>query len=437
MGLDCRYDVFHDKILVKGHESTMDGDTVANFENIALKVRDTVLERYGFDPGTCYTFDALKLRCLEHTFDPVRDYLEGLEWDGVERLGDWLVTYCGAEDTALNRAFGRKVLIAAVRRVRQPGCKFDYILMLEGAQGIGKSTLLMILAGGPENFSDAEIIGLQAKEQQELVQGIWIFEIAEGVGLKSEVTKIKLFASKQIDMARPAYGRSRVDRPRRCIFVGTTNEETYLHDTTGNRRFWPVKLVGKIDLAGVARDRDQLWAEAAAAEAAGEELVIPEELWADAAVQQIARMQDNPWEDAIAARLATIEKNGGEGGANGWFDLAADGEGRDQWRVSSDYLLTVVLGLAKERQTTAHARHLAGIMRKLGWTRPEGPIRIGVGGDPCRGFVKAVTPVAESLPLEPDRASEVKPKAQPTLTLVAEGASVTPAQGRKWLLKRF
>jgi len=190
----------------------------------------------------------------------------------------------------LNRAIGRKMLIAAVRRARKPGCKFDYIIVFEGLQGTGKSSVLCILAGDG-NFSDAEILGMDKQDQQEAVQGIWIYEIAELEGLsKAEVTKVKLFASKTHDMARPAYGRHRVDRPRRCIFVASTNDDKYLRDTTGNRRYWPIKTP-KIDLDGIARDRDQLWAEAALAEATGEALVIPEELWPEATAQQLARMR--------------------------------------------------------------------------------------------------------------------------------------------------
>jgi predicted P-loop ATPase len=120
------------------------------------------------------------------------------------------------------------MLIAAVRRVRSPGCKFDYIVVLEGSQGVGKSSLLKILAG-EDNFSDNEVLGLDKREQQEAIQGVWIYEIAELEGLgRSDVTKVKLFASKTVDSARPAYARSRVDRPRQGIFVATTNEETYL-----------------------------------------------------------------------------------------------------------------------------------------------------------------------------------------------------------------
>ena len=126
--IDCRYDVFHDRIIVKGHECGLNGDVLENLENVTLKVRQAVLSRFGFDPSANFTFDALRLRCLDRVFDPVRDYLDGLSWDGTHKLDNWLVRYCGADDTALNRAIGRKMLIAAVRRVRTPGCKFDYIV---------------------------------------------------------------------------------------------------------------------------------------------------------------------------------------------------------------------------------------------------------------------------------------------------------------------
>jgi len=271
-------------------------DALNNLENVTLKVRQAVLQSFGFDPGPQYTFDALRVRCLDRVFDPVLDYLDRLKWDGAARLDSWLIDYCGAIDTKLNRAIGRKMLIAAVRRIRQPGCKFDYIIVLEADQGAGKSTLLKILAG-EENFSDNEIIGLDKREQQEAVQGVWIYEIGELEGMyKSDVTKVKLFASKTVDMARPAYGRSRIDRPRRGIFVATTNDDAYLRDTTGNRRFWPVKIPkGRmIDLAAVTRDRDQLWAEAVAIEATRESLVIPEALWPGATAAQQARMELDP-----------------------------------------------------------------------------------------------------------------------------------------------
>jgi predicted P-loop ATPase len=382
--LDCRYDIYHDKIVVRGTAIDARGDVLDNLDNMALKVRQAVLSRFGFDPGANFTYDAIRSRCLDHVFDPVRDYLDGLQWDGKSRLDGWLVQYCGIADTALNRAIGRKVLVAAVRRVRQPGCKFDYIMVLEGDQGAGKSTMLKLLAG-EDNFTDSEILGYEKRDQQEAVQGVWIYEIAELDGLhKSDVTKVKLFASKTVDSARPAYGRSRVDRPRRGIFVATTNDETYLRDTTGNRRFWPVGWIEKIDLGAVARDRDQLWAEASMIEATGEPLVIPEALWPEAAAQQAARMELDPWEDALSCRLAGLMHKRAK--IDGSFVLAADNAGDPEWRVATDFLLGEILGLPKERQFHNHTKRLAAIMRDLGWTRHDTTLRIGK--QVKRGFVK-------------------------------------------------
>jgi Virulence-associated protein E-like domain len=126
----CRYDLFHDKMTIEKHECGIERDQ--ELDNVALKVRQMVLQRFGFDPGINYTIDALTIRALDHRFDPLRDYLDGLEWDGKPRVDNWLVRYCGAADTALNRAIGRKLLLAGVRRVKHPGVKFDYIVVLEG-----------------------------------------------------------------------------------------------------------------------------------------------------------------------------------------------------------------------------------------------------------------------------------------------------------------
>lgn len=130
-----------------------------------------MLDEYGFDPGREHVRDALHMMALENSFHPIRDYLSGLEWDRTPRLDTLLIDYFGAEDTPLNRAVGQIVMIAAVRRIRQPGCKFDEILVLEGKQGTGKSTALAILAG-PENHSDQEILTLDAKGQMEALVGM-------------------------------------------------------------------------------------------------------------------------------------------------------------------------------------------------------------------------------------------------------------------------
>lgn len=383
--ISCQYDEFHDKHVILDCR----GEPIGNgLDNAALKIRKALLHHYGAEFKKNNVLDTIEALCDANRFNPVFDYLERLRWDGTRRIDRWLIDYCGVEDRPLNRAIGRKMLIAAVRRVRVPGCKFDYILVLEGSQGAGKSSLLRILAGD-ENFSDAEILGMDKQEQQEATAGIWIYELAELVGLsKADMNKVKHFASKQVDMARPAYGRARVDKPRTCIFVATTNDKNYLRDPTGNRRFWPVE-VGGIDLEAAAADRDQLWAEAAAAEAMGEALVIPPELWGDAAAAAEARMEIDPWMEVIAARLELLEEKGKT--LDGKYSLMTDDRGEPEWRISSEWLMSEVLKIPKERQTIAVAKNLVGIMRRLRWEYNDKTMKIGKL--PNRGYRKAVAAV--------------------------------------------
>jgi predicted P-loop ATPase len=333
------------------------------------KFRQAIIDKYGFDPKKENVFDALHSLCFENAFDPVCDYLDGLKWDGRARLDSWLTYYLGAADTALNRAFGRKTLIAAVRRARRPGCKFDNILTLEGGQGTGKSTALRILAIEDDAFTDQDLLHLDAKSQKEALAGKWIVELAELAGMRrADSEKVKAFASRTHDRARAAYARFTDDQPRRCIMVGTTNADEYLSDPTGNRRFWPVRT-GSIDLEALRCDRDQLWAEAAIMERNGESLMLDSELWGDAASEAAKRLETDPWEDILRR-------------VKGEIVLGADGA---EERVMSADLLGSgdYLNVPKERQTTPTAQRLARAMKKLGW---QGPDLMRIGGRRGRGY---------------------------------------------------
>lgn len=332
-------------------------------DDISAMLRRAILDDFGFDPGKEHVRDAVHMLCLENRFHPVRDYLAGLKWDGTPRLDNLFRDYFGAEDTALNRAFGRIMMVAAVRRVRHPGTKFDQIVVLEGAQGTGKSTAIAILAG-PESHSDQDILTLDSKGQVEMLEGVWLYELGELEGLgRADVAKVKAFASRQTDRARMAYAYFREDRARECIFIGTTNDSHYLTDQSGNRRFWPVKT-GRIDLEALRRDRDQLWAEAAHREASREPISLPEALWGNAAVEQAARTMRDPW-------LDILEKEPGQEASETTV------------RVSSAYLLTEVLQIEPGRQKPSDQTRLGVCMRLLGW---DGPKRMRVDGHNVRGY---------------------------------------------------
>jgi hypothetical protein len=343
-GIECRYDVFHDKLLVES-------PIVRRRDNLdqTVQILRTKIEKaYGFDPGTKNTHDALIQLCLENEFDPVLNYLNGLSWDGVPRLDRWLITFAGAEDTELNREFGRLALVAAVRRVRHPGEKFDPIIVLEGPMGTNKSKAIETLAG-IENFSDQSIFGARDREQQELLAGIWLYEIAELSNIrKTEVEHIKSFASRTHDRARPAYGRTRVDQPRRCILFATTNNDRYLKEA--DRRFWPVKTTS-IDIEALTRDRDQLWGEAAQREAEGASIVLQYALREIARLEQEAREDYDPWDDKLINASGTIEQS--------------------EERVSSIDLLEIVLGIHISRQRDVDFKRLGRCMRRLGWNGPK------------------------------------------------------------------
>ena len=253
-------------------------------------------------------FDAVNVVALKASFHPVRDYLNGCTWDGVARVDTLLIDYLGAEDTEYTRAVTRKALVAAVARVFRPGIKFDYMLTIRGKQGIGKSTIFAKLGG--EWFSDS-FTTMQGKDAYEQVQGVWIMEVGELAGMrKAEAETIKLYISKQVDRFRPAYGRRTQEFPRQCIFIGTTNEQQFLRDTTGNRRFWVVDTPNdpERDLwEELTEDTIRLiWAEAVELYKKGEKLYLPRRLENMAREVQEAYEEENPKAGIVAEYLERL-----------------------------------------------------------------------------------------------------------------------------------
>ena len=250
-------------------------------------------------------FEVVDTIAEKSAYHPVQDYLYSLVWDGVPRLDRLLIDYLGAADTAYTRAVTRKALVAAVTRIMSPGCKYDTMLVLVGAQGRHKSTILAKLGGAW--FSDS-LRTFGDKDSMETIQGTWINEIAEMQALaRADVNAVKQFLSKTVDYYRAAYGRNAQERPRQCVFFGTTNSRECLTDLTGNRRFWPVDIdvIGRKknvfeDLDG---ERDQIWAEAVVYWRMGEELHLPPELDAEAAKAQEEHRTISSWEGLIRGFL--------------------------------------------------------------------------------------------------------------------------------------
>ena len=248
--------------------------------------------------------DALTAVLTRHSYHPIRDYLNGLTWDGVPRLDRIIIDYMGAEDSELNRAMSRKHFVAAVARVFNPGCKYDYCLIMSGAEGIGKSTLLRVMGG--KWFNDS-ITTLEGKEGMEQLRRAWVVELGELSSIKrSDVEQVKAHLSKQVDIYRAAYARRVLEHPRQCVFCGTTNEALFLKGDTGNRRFWVIPVVTELRKykdwsEAIRRDRDQLWAEAVHYYKQGEPLYLSEELEAQAKQRQQDFNDDN--DDPIVAML--------------------------------------------------------------------------------------------------------------------------------------
>jgi predicted P-loop ATPase len=309
---------------------------------------------------------------------PIRAYLDGLTWDGTNRLDDLLAVYFGAEASPYASAVGRCMLIAAVARVRVPGCKVDSMPILEGAQGTFKSTALRVLAG-ESWFTDAEI-DPTSKDASMAIRGRWLVEMGELHAMRrSEVNQLKAWITRQTDRQRDPYDRRMSDNPRQSIFVGTTNQEEYLRDETGNRRFWPVR-VGTLDLARIKADRDQLWAEAAKRHADGEPWWLSGELEQQAGAQQAERFQADVWEEAVAA----------------WLDTGRDFEGLPIDATTSMEVCVSALNLDKSRLTGNDANRVSSIMRRLGWRRQA----VWIGGKAVKGFKR---PEREAGPEKPNR----------------------------------
>ena len=326
----------------------------------------------------------------DRSYHPIREFLQALpEWDKVKRVDTLLIDYLGAADNKYVRAVTRKTLCAAACRVLNPGCKFDTMLVLNGSQGIGKSTLIAKLGG--EWFSDSlSLNDTKDKTAAEKLQGYWILEIGELAGLrKAEVETLRSFLSRQNDIYRASFGKRTTPHPRQCVFFGTTNAESgYLRDTTGNRRFWPVKTPGggsKRSWDVTQEDVLQIWAEVMHYVKVGEKLYLDPEVEALAKAEQREAMESDEREGLVREYLEALLPDN-------WDDMDTferrnflDGTGKADIGKKGTIRRTQVCNMeiwcecfGKERSNLkrADSNELSGILVKLGWVRLDRKERV-------------------------------------------------------------
>jgi hypothetical protein len=343
LGVRLRYDEFSGDEIVEGllgfGPRFDDPATI----NLRLKIDAT----FHFLPNKELFRDVTSNIARRNRFHPVREYLTSLAWDQEPRIERWLIDYAGAPDTEYVRAVSRIVLVAACRRIRKPGAKYDEMVILESPQGTDKSSGLRALAFNDDWFTDDLPLHGDTRRFMEATAGKWIVEAGELKGMgKGDVNALKQCLSRQRDEARMAYGHKNTRVARQFVIIGTTNEtEGYLRDSTGNRRFWPVRVL-RFDLTRLRADRDQLWAEAAEAEALGESIRLDPRLYEAATAEQEARLAgDDPLVDVLHRAL---------------------GDRTGKLRVSDAYL---ICGIEPGKANQAQISGLGRAIRELGWER--------------------------------------------------------------------
>ena len=347
------YNAFNERLEIKGHVP-WEKDRINRYNAIDDREVDSIRlhldDIFHVDFPTPIVWKAVDNVAAGNVYHPIKDVLETYKWDGVPRIDNWLQTYCGAADSELNKQMGRKVLVAMTARVYSPGCKFDYVLVLEGTQGIGKSTTCDILGG--EWYGDAPI-NPQDKDCIPYIHSKWVVELSEMITTrKTENDRLKNFLSRREDDVRLPYARARQRFPRQCIFIGTINPDDvgYLTDTTGNRRFWPV-YCNSFDLEGLKRDREQLLAEALVAYKAGESLMLPYTLIKQSEDEAMKRLAEDPWQNIIE-------------------DWSASNP--EEKAVTTQHVYRNVLNGNVQSMHTGHQRRIATSLRNLGWIKQRG-----------------------------------------------------------------
>jgi predicted P-loop ATPase len=315
-----------------------------------------ILEAQDYDAADKDIMPAIIRHARENAYHPVRDYLRALKWDGTERLDHWLNLCLGAPKSAFIRTIGRKTLISAVARAFKPGCKVDTMLVLEGPQGLKKSSAISALFGDAWTAESVNLFDQHNKMVMQMM-GAWCVELAEFVAIqRKDQNSVKGMISMKSDRVVLSYAKIATDHPRQCIFVGTINPDNfgYLTDNTGNRRYWPVRCT-KIELGLIRERRDQLWAEAVRAFHAGEQWWLTDGEEALASTQVAQREEADIWEEVLGSKIAEHEK------ANAKIESLSIARALQ------------FIGVPNERMGKIERNRVANVLRKLGWTQDPSP----------------------------------------------------------------
>ena len=304
-------------------------------------------EHYGFEVNHHSAAALIDAAALANPYHPVRDYLSSLEWDGQPRAHGWLTSHAGAPNKTIVQAYAKRWLISAVARIFNPGCKVDTCLVLQGAQGAKKSTLLRVMAG-EEWFSDTPI-DVGSKDAMAALHGVWIYEFAEMEAVKrgKAATATKAFLTSPTDKYRASYARHVTAHPRSCVIAGTTNDAAALPaDDTGSRRYWPVEIT-RVDVEALKLDRDQLWAEAVELYRSGEQWWLTDDEERRRIKSESIFVEQDAWLESVQNYL----------------------EGRVQVTVPGIWVDGMAMKAGQMTQTSH--RRIYRIMGDLGWVKAK------------------------------------------------------------------
>ena len=370
LGDELSYNEFSDKLLY--NEKPLEDP---QWMGLYLKID----REFRFQPPIDYFKMVIKDIAWKRGFHPVKEYLDSLVWDKTPRIDTWLIQSAKVLDSPYIRAISSIMLIAAVRRIYQPGCKYDEMVVWESHQGGEKSSAAQALCPDPKWFSDDLRLNLQSQELIEATLGKWIIEASDLAGKrKADLEMLKAMLSRQVDgPARMAYAHFPIERPRHFIIIGTTNSEVIFNDPTGARRYWPMK-VQRFDLVWIRANRDQLWAEACERHRLNESIRLNEELWPEATKHQEKRTEVDPWESSIRDLLLNVTPSSDQ-----------------KRRIVTDDIWGG-LGILLDRRDRYAQIRISEIMQKLGFRRTT--IR-GPKGEVQGGFV---TDRPEALELSED-----------------------------------